>query len=116
VFARDTDVAGFEVAMNDAARKCRFDCGRGFKGDAQRDLKRQPSAAEPKRQILAPDELHRQKPNAVALVQTVNRRDVRMVQCGQELRLPFETSQPIRILDNLGRQSLQRDLSIERRV
>ena len=53
---------------------------------------------------------------AVDLLETVDRRDVRVAQLRKELRLALETLQPFPVLCELRRQHLDGDVAAERRV
>jgi len=46
----------------------------------------------------------------------VNRRDVRMVERGQDLGFPLEASEPIRIGREEIRENLQRDIPLQARI
>jgi hypothetical protein len=89
-------------------------------GDLQRDLQRlvprERAAREPLREVLPLDELHRQEAHTVRFVKTVDRRDARVVQRRQQLRLALEAGQPLRALREHRGQDLDRHLAVERGV
>ena len=51
-----------------------------------------------------------------ALLETVAGGDVRVVQRGEDFRLALETREPIGVTGERGRQDLDRDLALQRRV
>ena len=65
------------------------------------------------RQRRTLDELEDQRSNVLGLLQPVDGADVRMVQAGQDLRLPLESGEAIRVVRKGLRQDLQSDLAVE---
>ncbi len=84
--------------------------------DSQRLVTRKRAVGEPLREVFTLDELHRQEAHAVRLVQAVDRRDVGVVQRGEQLRFALEAGEPLGTLREHGRQDLDRHLAIERGV
>jgi hypothetical protein len=84
--------------------------------DGQSLIERQRPAREPLRQILAVDQFHHERANAGGLFESVNVRDIGMVESRQRLRLPLEAGQPVGILGERLRQDLDRHVAIEARV
>jgi hypothetical protein len=75
-----------------------------------------PSALQTFRQILAFDELEDEEGLAVRLLEPVDRRDVGMVQRGEEMGLALETGEPLGVPGHVGRKRLDGDLAAELRV
>ena len=69
-----------------------------------------------RREILALDQLHHDRADAVALLEAVDRGDVRMVQRGQHFGFALEAGQALGIAGDRGRQHLDGDLALEARV
>ncbi len=109
---RQRDVRRLQVAVHDAVVVRGLERFGNPRGDAQRLLDRQRPLLEHLRQVAPVDQLHRQEAHPVDLVQPVDRRDVRMVQRGQQLRLALEAGQAHRV----GRQPLGQDLDRHRAV
>ena len=57
-----------------------------------------------------------QRTSVVSLFETVDSRNVRVVQAAEDVRLALEPSQPIRISRKRLRQDLQRHLPVQRGV
>src|SRR5687768_5751638 len=68
------------------------------------------------RKRIAFDELHHKCAPATGVLETVERRDVRMIQGGKQLRLPLEPCQPVCIRGKVLRQELQRHVAPQTRV
>ena len=62
------------------------------------------------------DELEHQELRRTRSVEAVDRRDVRMIQCCEYLRLALEARDAIGILRDTVRQDLQRDVATELRI
>ena len=84
--------------------------------DRQRFVDWNRTARDALRQILAFDQLHHQRVRITAFLESVNVRDVRMVECGEGLRFAREPRQPIRIAGERVGQNFQRHVAIELRV
>ena len=95
--AVELHVGGLEVPVHDPLLV------RGLEGagDLARDLERfvdgKRSASDPLGERLALDELENQRLAAVLLLEPVDRRDVRVVERSQGLRLALEAGQPLRV-------------------
>ncbi len=63
-----------------------------------------------------PDQLHREEPHASVFMQPVHRRDVRVVERCEELRLALESREPLGVGRERGGQDLDRHLAVERGV
>jgi hypothetical protein len=71
---------------------------------------------DPVRQILALDEFHDERTDAVGFFETVDVGDVGMIQRGERLGFLSEPRQPIRIAGEGVGQNLQRYVTIQLRV
>ena len=68
------------------------------------------------REILALDEFHHQGVHPSGFLESVDRRDVRVIQRGEGLRLAFKSGQPLGVLGKRVGQDLDRHLTTQRRV
>jgi hypothetical protein len=89
---------------------------RDLEGDVDGLVHRQPTPPEPRRQVLALHQLHRQEADAIHLLEPVHRGDARMVEGRQQLGHSAEAAHALRVSRHLGRQHLERDLPAEHRV
>jgi hypothetical protein len=62
------------------------------------------------------DQLEDQRMNAVVFLQSVNRGDVRMIECGERPRLAREPGETMGIGSERRWQRLQRDIATEPRI
>ena len=62
---------------------------------------------------LTLDQLHRQEPNAVRILDRIERDDVRVVEAGDDAGFMFESRQAFRVRGHAGRQDLERDVTTE---
>ena len=89
-------------------------------GDLPRDrqcfVDRNRSARDSLRQVLAFDEFHHQCSDTARLFQSVNVRDVRVIQRCEHLRFATESGEAIGIVGNGGKQDLDRNVAIQLRV
>ena len=68
-------------------------------------------------QVSTPEgQLQDQRPRALGFLDAVNGGDVRVVQAGEDLRLPLEPGEAVRISGEGVGQDLQGDLAVELRV
>jgi hypothetical protein len=88
------------------------DLGRGI----QRIVHRHRAALQTRGELVTRDQLHREKTESIVFVETVDPRDVRMVQRCEDLGFPLEPGEPFGILGERRRQELQRHLAIELRI
>src|SRR6186713_2459242 len=86
-FGGDLDVRGLEVPMDDALLVRLLQGLRDLPRDGESLVERDPASLESLRQILAGHELHDQGDHAIRLFQAVDRRDVWMIERGENLRL-----------------------------
>jgi hypothetical protein len=95
---------------------------RGFKGfgdllrNQQRFVQWNRATRNALRQILALDELHHERLDAVGVFEPVDRGDLRVIQGGEDFGFALKTRQSIAITRDRGRQELDRDLPLQRRV
>ncbi len=90
--------------MHDAALVRVLEPRRDLSGDRQRLVHRQSAPREPQREVLALDELEREREDSVRLFEPVDRADPRMVERGEDLRLAAEPGQALRLVgDSAGR-------------
>ena len=92
---RDLHVGGLKIPVDDPSLVRRFQSLRDLPGDHESLLDRQRPLREPLRDRLAGDEFQNQRLDAARLLETVNRRDVRVIQGRQDLRLAPEPRQPL---------------------
>ncbi len=106
------DVRGFEIAMNDAVIVRGLKRFRDLPRDRQRFVDWYRPARDPLREVLAFDQLHYDR----RILDTVDVRDVRMIERCQHLRLSAETGKAVRIVGDCGQQHLDRNVAIQFRV
>src|SRR5690348_4431659 len=96
---RERDVGGLQIPMDDAL----LVRGLGRLGDLPGNRERLLDGNGPPRQAtieaLAVHELEDQEQVALGLVKTVDLRDVRMIERGQDLRLAAESREPFGVAD-----------------
>jgi hypothetical protein len=110
------DVRGFEVPMDDAALVGRLQRIDELARDVERLLERQPSGGKAVGEGRAGDQLEGQGPDAVHIFESVDGRDVRMVQRREDLRFATEARHPVGIGEKDVGQEFQRDVPAEGRV
>jgi hypothetical protein len=95
---------------------------RGFErvGDLTRDgqclIERNRAARDALRQVLAFDEFHDQRTDAIRFFQSVDMRDVRMIERCERLGFACESGESVGVIGERIREDLQRDVAIEFRV
>jgi hypothetical protein len=99
-------VGGLEIAMHNPQLVRRFDRLGDLRRDRQRVVDRNRSLRDAIRQRRPLNQLHDEGRGAVALLQTVNGRDVRMIEPGEHFGFALETCQPLAI----GRHGLGQHL------
>ncbi len=65
------------------------------------------------REIVAPDEFHHERGDALALLEAVDGSDVRMVQRGEDFGFPLKPGKPITVSGQEGRQDLDGHLTFQ---
>ena len=94
---RDLDVRRLQIAVDDALLVRRFERLRDLARDRECLLNRQRTPGQTLGERRAFDELEHEAADAVGLLQSVDRANVRMVQRRQYPRLAFETREPLRV-------------------
>ena len=107
------DVRWFEIAVDDALGVCRFYGFANLQRDRDGFSDRQGPASDATGQRFAFYELEHQERRLARILETVNRRNARMVQSGEYARLTFEARQAIRIRREARGQNLDRDFATE---
>ena len=110
------DVRGLQIAMNDPLLVRRFEDFGDLLGDGQCFVDRDGAARNPLRQIVALDELEDECRDPVALFESVDRRDIGMVDRGEDFRFALETSESFGISGHQSGQHLDRHLAFQVRV
>jgi len=102
--------------MDDARFVGGFERVDDLPGDRERLVDRDRAPRDPIRQRRPLHELHGERLHAAALLESVNRRDIGVIQGGQRLRLPLEAGDALGVgREDLG-EDLERDLPMELRV
>ena len=99
--------------MDDPLLMRRFERVRDLLGDGQCFFDRDGAARDALRQIVALDEFHHQRTDTAGFFQSVNDRDVGMVQRGQGLGFTQEAREPLGVVRERLGQDLDRDITIE---
>ena len=86
------------------------------RASASASVERHRPVGDALREVLALDQLHHDRADAVAVLQAVDRRDVGMVQRRQHLGFALEARQALGIGGERRRQDLDRHLALEPRV
>src|SRR5882672_10981014 len=110
------DVRGLEIAVKDPLLVGGFERVRDLLRDRERLVDRNRSARDALRQVVALDEFHHERRDARALLQALDRGDVRMVQRGERLRFAREARQAVRVVRERFGQDLDRDGAIQLRI
>jgi hypothetical protein len=114
--ARDEDVGGLDVAVDDAfCVRCVERVG-DFDSELDEQIKRERPAINLMLQSLAFEELHREKGPAIVLADLVDRANVRMVQRGGSAGFALKSFECLRIARGLFRQKLQRDVAAKSEI
>ena len=115
--ARQQDVAGLHVAVDDAPDVGDAERARDVETDPGRLRRRQaPAPAQTSRQVFALDQLHDQERLAVVRAGLQAGDDVGVAQHGGGQRLPPEAHRDVAVLDRLAPQELDRHGPVELRV
>ena len=109
---RDPDVRGLQIPVHDPRLVRRLETFRDLPTDVDRLLDRKPPPLEPRCQVLAGHELHRDEAGVVDLVDAVHVREIRVVQRGQRLRLALEAPETLLVVRKLLGQHLDRHLAL----
>jgi hypothetical protein len=107
------DVLGLEVAMDDPLLVGLLQRLGDLARDGETFPPRQGSRLETIRQRRPLDQVHDERAHAVRFFEAEDRRDVRMVELGEELRFALEAREAFRVLGERRRQHLDRHLPVE---
>jgi hypothetical protein len=107
------DVRRLQVAVHDVTGVRRLQGPGDLDAGAQRPGYRQPPAVYGPLERLAFEQLENEVGHSVALLEAVNRGDVRMVDRGQDLGLALEPGEQLRIGGRLAEQHLDGHLSTQ---
>ena len=102
------DVRGLQIAMNDPLLVRGFERLGDLLGDWQRLVERNRAARNALRQILALDEFHDERRDVGGLLETVDRRDVRMVEGREHFGFALKAREAIRIAGDRRGQHFDR--------
>ena len=102
--------------MDDALFVRRFQRLGNLLRDRQRLVEWHRTARDALRQIVALDELHHQRAQAAALFESVDRRDLRMVQRREDLGFTGKSREAVGVVGDRVGQDFERDLATELRV
>ena len=114
--ARDHDVGGLDVAMDDAARVRRRERAGDLDGIVERRGNRQRPLRQQPIERRAVHQLHRDEGRPRVLADLVDGDDVRMVQRRGGLRLADEAAMPLGVRRRFRRQHLDRNRTPEPRI
>jgi hypothetical protein len=109
----DLDVAGLQIAMDDAFVVRGLEGLGDLSSDEQGLVHRQRSELQARGEIVAVDELQHEKRLAFRLLEAVDGADVGVVERRQQLRLAAEPRQAFRVLRDRRRQHLDGNLAIQ---
>ena len=116
--ARKTNgyVRGLDVPVNDSFRVCRVQGVGDLDAQIEHrfDLQRLASHSVP--EGLTFEEFHGDESSPISLVNFVYRADVRMIQRGRGFRFPLEAAESLRIVGEVIRKELQRDVATKLQV
>ena len=113
---RELDVGRFQIAVDDAFVMRRFERIGHLPGSGQRLIEGKRTAPNPCREVLALDQLHHERADLARLFESMNVRDVCVIEGRQRFGFAFEAREPIGIGRESLRQDLQRDVAIEVRI
>ena len=99
--------------MDDTTLVGRFEPFGDLVCDANRVVDRQAPTFQPLREIFAGYQLHRQEACALGLMHTENGGDVGVAQRREQLGLPFEAGESVRIAGDSVGKDLDRHLAVE---
>src|SRR6185369_11000155 len=113
---RDHDVAGFDIAMNDAARVCGGERICSLQRYRQCAFERQRTTIHELPHVFPFNVLHGNEVNAVYLVEVENGADVWMIEGGSEPGFAFETLEIGFARSQLGRQDFDDERAAKLRI
>ena len=107
------DVGGLQVAVDDPLLVRRFQRLSDLLRDGECFVDRHGTLRDAIRERWALDEFHHQRRHAIALLEAVNLRDMRVVQRRQDFGLTLESRQPLRVRRNRRGQHLDRNGTLQ---
>ena len=110
------NILRLDVAMNDAFRMGCVQSIGYFNRQSEQSLDFDGLLANQMFQRHAVKEFHGDKRISVLLPNIVNRANARVIQCRCSLRFALKPGECLRVIDNLGRQELERDKAAKARV
>ena len=113
---RYEDVRGLEVAMDDPLRVGRLERVRDLGPEVQERAELEGPSPDPLRERLPLEQLHGDEVLAFVLVDRVHGADAGVVEGRGRPRLALEARERVRVLGQLRRQELERDVATELRV
>jgi hypothetical protein len=112
----DLDVCRLQISVDDALFVRGFEGLGDLSGDRKRVGERDRTAGDVHRQILALDQFHHQRGDALDLFAAVDGGDVWMIQRGERPGFTFEAGQAVGVMrEGLG-QDLDRDVAVQLRI
>ena len=102
--------------MHDTRRVRRFECFRDLLEDRKGLFDRERTTGEPLLKSLAMYELHHQVRDGTFCLQSVERRDARVIQRRENARLTLETGKPLRVLPQRFVKDFDRDFAPQLRI
>ena len=115
-FRGHVDVRGLEVAVEDALGVRGLERVRDLEREADRLVDRDGSARDALLERLAGDELEDEEAQGVDLLEAVDRRDVRVIQGREDVRLAGEAREAVRVRGERVGKDLDRDVALKPRV
>jgi len=113
---RDLHVSGLEIAVDDAFVVSGFESLGHLSEEGQRLIEGNRPSRDSFGQSLAFDELHDEKVRARGLLESMEGRDVRMVQRREKARLALESGKTLGVVGEVLRQDLDGDVAAELRI
>ena len=106
----DLDIRGLEIAMNDPLLVRRLERLSNLTRDRQRLIERDRPLRDAVRERRPLHQLHHQRVDRAAVLESVDLGDVRVVQRRERLRFTVKARDPRRIGHEIVRKNLDRDL------
>src|SRR5262249_34413177 len=91
------DVAGLEITMRDALAVRLIESVGDLNGVSKRFVERQRSFCKPRSESLTLQKLHHEVVRTVLITDVVKHADIRMIECGDRLRLTLEPALQVRV-------------------
>ena len=114
--AADLNVRWFEIAVDDPLLMRGLQRLRNLAGDRQGITDRDRSTSDLLCEVLTFNKFHDQRTHGTGFFEAVDMRDVRVVQGGENLRFPLESSEPLGIAGKGLGECLDSDIAFKARV